>query len=398
MRNYILVLLIITASLLNANYKVLERSPQRMVIHFNIKDFSISEGEDFTFVNIPNWTTEAVPGTPDLPFIILNVAIPPGGNIKTKLISKNRENYILTKPVSPIPRIQKGGKTFDFIYEIDSELYTKKIVETVQVLNESRYRYYSFVPIKISPFSYNTAAKEITFCSNLILQIDIEGDTSFRNEIHDKFDLIYKDFILNYETSKYWRTKEIKKINSMSFEKSDFWYKFEVEQNALHKLTYEELSQLPSFCEPDSIRILTMYRKIINDDPQNYEFELIEVPVLVDAGNDGTFDKDDNVYFFKENHEDPRLPIYSTRKIYWITFGGEYKNKPLRINDVLNKNSAIPAGNFRRKKITGYSTREDIDAIIIYPEENVFRSQSEEFRDIHSELSFELKSQQDIFD
>ncbi len=397
MRKFILVLLFVVTALLNANIKVLEQTSERIIIKFDIKDFSISESKNFTFVNIQDWTTEAVPGTPDLPFKTLNVAIPPNGKIKTRIISKNIEKQTLYKTLSPVPRIQRGGRTFEYIYEIDAELYAKRISEHVQILEETRYRYYSIIPVRISPFLYDSNTKELTFCDRMVLQIDIEGDTSFRNEIQDKFDFIYKDFILNYETSKYWRTKQIKQINKIPFEKSDFWYRFEVEQNGLYKLTFEELSQLPSFCEPDSIRILTMYRKIINNDPQNYEFELIEVPAFVDAGNDGSFDEEDNVCFFKENYEDPGLPIYYNKKIYWLTFGGYYKNKPLRIEDFLNKDSAIPVENFQRKKITEPPSREDIDAIIIYPEENVFQTQSEELESFHPELNFELKSQEDIF-
>ncbi len=397
MRKYIFVLLFVVTTLLNADIEILEQAPERIIIQFDIKDFSISESKNFAFVNIQDWTTETVPGTPDLPFKILNVAIPPNGKIKTRIISKNIQKQTLYKTLSPVPRIQRGGRTFEYIYEIDAELYAKKISEHVQILEETRYRFYSIIQVRITPFLYDSNTQKLTFCDRMVLQIDIEGDTSFRNEIQDRFDFIYKDFILNYETSRYWRTKQIKQINKIPFEKSDFWYRFEVEQKGLYKLAFEELSQLPSFCEPDSIRILTMYRKIINGDPQNYEFELIEVPAFVDAGNDGSFDEDDNVYFFKENYEDPGLPIHSTKKIYWLTFGGYYESRPLRIVDPLNKDSAIPVENFERKKIIQPPSREDIDAIIIYPEENVFQTQSEELEGFHPELNFEPKSQADIF-
>ncbi|MCK4694824.1 MAG: hypothetical protein KAT74_03635, partial [Candidatus Cloacimonetes bacterium] len=397
MRKYILVLLFVVTALLNADIEILEQAPERIIIQFDIKDFSISESKNFTFVNIQDWTTETVPRTPDLPFKILNVAIPPYGKIKIRIISKNIEKQTLYKTLSPVPQIQRGGKTFEYIYEVNEELYAKKISEYVQILEKTRYRHYSIIPIRFFPFSYNATTKQLTICDKMILQIDIEGDTSFRNEIQEKFDFIYKDFLLNYETSKYWRTQEIKKINSIPFEKSDFWYKFEIERNGLYKLTYNELSQLPLFCEPDSIRIFTMYRKIINNDPQNYEFELIEVPALVDDGNNGTFEEDDNVYFFKENYEDPRLIKYTNKKIYWLTFGGYYENKPLRIEEFLNKDSAIPVENFQRKKIIQPPSREDIDAIIIYPEENVFQTQSEELEGLHSDLVCELKSQAEIF-
>jgi hypothetical protein len=360
---------------------------------------SIEDGSDFAYIIVSDWTKEGLSGAPALAFKMLNIAIPPHGHIKTKVLSQNVQRKILNKPVSPVPTIRKGGKTFDYIFEIDQNLYSRKRDEMIQVLDETRAGFFTVIPIKFSPFNYNVATREFTYCDELVLQIDITGDTSFYNQLSGKFENVYQDFILNYQSAKYWKTRVSRKINSIPFEKSDFWYKFKLPQDGLYELTFEELSQLPSFCDPASVRIVTMYREVVANDPQQYFFKLKEIPVYMEDGNDGSFDKGDRIFFFRENYEAPELIQHSDKKIYWLTIGGEYDNEPLRLQDIKNVNTAEQVEKFIRKipKIPSRG-REGIQCIIIYPEQGVFEAQAEELENLHSDLVCELKSQADIFD
>jgi hypothetical protein len=268
----------------------------------------------------------------------------------------------------------------------------------IQVQEETRAGFFTVIPIKFSPFNYNVASRELTYCDELVLLIDITGDKSFHNQLSGKFENVYQDFILNYQSAKYWKTRASRKINSIPFEKSDFWYKFELPQDGLYELTFEELSQLPSFCDPASVRILTMYREIVTNDPQQYFFKLKEVPVYMEDGNDGSFDKGDRIFFFRENYESPELIQHSEKKILWLTIGGEYANEPLRLNDVKNLSTAERVENFVRRLPKIHSReREGIECIIIYPEQGVFEAQAQELANLHSDLVCELKRQADIF-
>lgn len=397
MRFKVLVFLLLSFSLLSAGVYVLEETSNRIVVKITLKDMTIEDGSDFTYIHVSDWTKEGLPGAPALAFKMLNIAIPPHGHIKTKVLSQNVQRKILNKPVSPVPTIRKGGKTFDYIFEIDQNLYSRKRDEMIQVLDETRAGFFTVIPIKFSPFNYNVATREFTYCDELVLQIDITGDTSFYNQLSGKFENVYQDFILNYQSAKYWKTRASRKINSIPFEKSDFWYKFEIPQDGLYELTFEELSQLPSFCDPASVRILTMCREIVANDPQRYYFKLKEIPVYMEDGNDGSFDKGDRILFFRENYEAPGLIQYSDKKIFWLTIGGEYYNEPLRLNDVKNLSTAERVEKFIRKLPKIPSRNDSIQCIIIYPEQGVFETQAEELANLHSDLVCELKSQADIF-
>ena len=399
MRFKVFVFLLLSFSLLSAGVHVLEETSNRIVVKITLDNMTIEEGSNFTYINVLDWTGEGLLGAPDMPLKMLNIAIPPNGLIKTKVLSKNIQRKMLIKPVVPVPIIRKGGKTFDYIYKIDQDLYSHKRDEMIQVQEETRAGFFTVIPIKFSPFNYNAASRELTYCDEIVLQIDITGDTSFHNQLTGKFENVYQDFILNYQSAKYWKTRTSRKINSIPFEKSDFWYKFELPQDGLYELTFEELSQLPSFCDPASVRILTMYREILADDPQQYFFKLKEVPVYIEDGNDGSFDKGDRIFFFRENYESPGLIQHSEKKIFWLTISGEYANEPLRLNEVKNLSTAERVENFLRRlpKIPSRE-REGIECIIIYPEQGVFEAQAQELKNLHSALVCSLETQANIFD
>ncbi|MBC8415117.1 MAG: hypothetical protein ISS80_03895 [Candidatus Cloacimonetes bacterium] len=398
MRFRVFVFLLLSFSLLSAGIYVLEETSERIVVKITLDDMTIEDGSDFTYINVLDWTGEGLPGAPDLAVKILNIAIPPHGYIKTKVLSQNVQRKMLNKPVSPVPTIRKGGKTYDYIFEIDQDLYSRGRAEMIQVQEETRAGFFTVLPIKLSPFNYNAVTFELTYCDELVLQIDITGETSYHNRLSGKFESVYQDFILNYKSAKYWKTRASRKINSIPFEKSDFWYKFELPQDGLYELTFDELSQLPSFTDPASVRILTMYREIVANDPQQYFFKLKEVPIFIEDGNDGSFDKGDRIFFFRENYEVPGLIQYSDKKIFWLTVGGEYDNKPLRLKDIKNVNTVERVENFiRRLPEIPSRGREGIECIIIYPEQGVFEAHAQELANLHSDLVCELKSQADIF-
>ena len=126
MRFKVFVFLLLSFSLLSAGVHVLEETSNRIVVKITLDNMTIEEGSNFTYINVLDWTGEGLLGAPDLAFKILNIAIPPQGQIKTKILSQNVQRKILTKPVSPVPLIRKGGKTYDYIFEIDQDLYSRK--------------------------------------------------------------------------------------------------------------------------------------------------------------------------------------------------------------------------------------------------------------------------------
>ncbi len=386
-------------AVLSANLQILESTPTRLIIEIDLDNYSIQQEMDFTTVHFSDWLDSGIAGAPSLPIKVLNIAIPPNGKISAKIISQKIKKETLEKPIIPTLKIIDEGEMCDFIYEMDEELYSKRDEHFFELLPKIRYRYYQIIPVNISPFLYDAMKNELTISEKMVLEIKISGDVFFRNTIPDKFEKIYKNFIFNYDTAKFWMTKEKNEIPYFHFNESDFWFRFESHQKGLHKLSFQQLSQIPDFCEPDSIRIFTTIREIIDDKTGNYQLQIVELPTLIEAEDDGNFDTRDYVYFLDEFYDDIRLKSYSKQRKYWLTFGGQYPSKPVRIEEGINRNSAFSISDFSRKFPKDLTIREDeIDCLIIFHHD--FLSHSDSLANIHFRnfgVISEIVAQQDIF-
>lgn len=394
------MILMLCFAVLSANLQILESTPTRIIVEIDLDNYSIQQEMDFTTVIFSDWLDSGIAGAPSLPIKVLNIAIPPNGKISAKIISQEIKKESLEKPIRPTLKIIDQGEMCDFFYEVDEELYSKRDEHFFELLPEMRYRYYQIVPINISPFLYDAMKNELTISEKMVLEIKISGDVFFRNIIPDKFEKIYRNFIFNYDTAKFWMTKEKNEISHFRFEESDFWFRFESHQTGLHELSFQQLSQIPAFCEPDSIRIFTTIQKIINQETGDYRLQIVELPTLIEAGDDGKFDPGDYVYFLDEFREDKRLKSYSMQRRYWLTFGGQYHNKPVRIEEGINRNSAFSVSDFSRKFPKDLTNREDeIECLIISHHD--FLSHSDSLANIHFRnfgIISEVVDQQDIFD
>ncbi|HHE38166.1 MAG TPA: hypothetical protein ENL20_06305, partial [Candidatus Cloacimonetes bacterium] len=183
------------------------------------------------------------------------------------------------------------------------------------------------------------------------------------------------------------------------FSDSDFWYRIEVNEDGLFGLFYEELSQLPDFVDPDSVRIFRGIRKTIPGEKDRTEFIVQEVPLFINDGNDGKFDEEDYVYFYNEKSEDDVINRYSGKTVFWLTFGGEYNNKPARNMDFQNYDNVLRVSDFNRYHHQETDDRNrQVNYLMIYP--NAFLSQTEDLDQIHLDnygLISENVDQQTIF-
>ena len=395
-----LLIFVLSAFLLNGKIEILEQSRERSLITISVQGYQIHEDRNFTYINLENWTNTGEIGAPALPNKFINIAVPPQGNISVNIIYEKTSIKYFRLPLQPVPRIIKSGETSDFIFEIDEELFSRGSDRFLVIGEKLRFRFNEYFPVKISPFLYDHSARKLEIIEELILEINIEGDHSFRNEIPDKFDRIYEDFFINYNSSKSWKTKSDRKINSMPFSDSGFWYRIEVEDEGICGLFLAELSQLPDFVESDSVRIFRGIRKENLGEKERTEFLVQEIPIFIESGNDGRFDEEDFVLFSHEILVDDIHHRYSGKTVFWLTFGGEYHSKPARSPDLRNIDNILNVSDFNQYSPPETNDRDrQVDCLMISP--SVFISQSEELAQIHLDnygLSSEIIDQQTTFD
>ncbi|MBT3168645.1 MAG: T9SS type A sorting domain-containing protein [Candidatus Cloacimonetes bacterium] len=359
------------------NITVVEETAKELIVKIEIVDFQLNYGAEFAEITLENGLQNSEAGSPDIPFLNLNLAVPPNGNLRYSIVSQKKEKLKLQKPILPVAKIVKNSSTHDFIYHVDVEKY-RQINDLIVKNGKSQYRSFSLIPLKISPFQYNHQNLELEVITELTLKIDIIGQTNYHQMIDEDFEFLYPKFILNYKTAKFWKNIPQRFFVKMPFAKSEFWYKMLASKSSDNYMDFAELSQLPQFCDPASVRLFTM-RKVEG------KYEVIELPIFIENGNKMEFEQNTKIYFTAENNEN-----------YWLTFGSEFLGKPKRIFQKNELSQKVIS--FQKKEIKPKNTKTDLELIIIYPKANVFQNQTAELAEIHSDLIAELKSQAEIFD
>ena len=386
-------ILILLPMILNSKLIVLKETPELILLQFKPDKFSLSDHNEFTSINYDNFQSSGESGAPSLPKKSIDIAVPPNGNIALKIISKQTKKITLQKPLVPIPQMVKNGKTADEIYRINPDLYKHKNA-FVSILPKTNFRQYNIVPLEICPFSYDFSAGELTALEEITFQIEINGNTSFKSYVFDGFEDIYQNLILNYKTAKFWQNRQLRKITHFDFSNSDFWYKIRIPSGGVYQLSYEQLRQLPVFCEPASLRLFTAFR--LKKEGKYSSFTTLEIPLQIISKSEDKFQKNDVVRF---KFEIPENIISRGKYVCWLTFGGDFSGNPLR-TDKLSIHHAQNISSFERyypPEILG-KTR-GLNTIIIYPSE--FEEFADSLNSLHQRAFGtigEIVNQQDIFD
>ena len=400
MKKGLLLLLVIIPLTLSANFNLNSLSLSNFIINYKVESYNIYQENGFSHIYIQDFTNQQTSGQPELPYKEFCIGVPPNGDIEVIVKSLEKETIELETMLSPVPMIITSGKTSEYLYQINHDLYDKQEKNFIQVMDKTKYRFNSIVPIRFYPVTYNQQTNEITICKNIEIEIKINGDVRYRNYIDEKNEVSASKFIINYNHARNWKEKNTITSTKMPFERSDFWYKLTTDRAGWHEITYDDLKILPEFCDPAQIRMLTM---VAADTDDRAIFELLEVPIYTDIADGSSFEESDRIIFKRGQLPDVKS-YYNNEMTFWLTFGGEFQTDPARLesNPSLSYYSSI--SDFHQKDISNNrSFRENVDGVIIFPgyltssQINVFETHAQDFAQLHPDMNFIIKSQSEIF-
>ncbi len=397
MKKWVMLIMLLPAIFLVAEVNVIEQSDESIFVQLTVDNYEMWEQENFTHIGLQDWEYNLETGAPDLPLKQLNIIVPPNGEIAIRIVSKQEEVIYLNKPISPVAQIREAGKTHEYVYNLDQQKYADFTREFITIRENSIYRRFEYIPVEIAPVLFDLATNELRICKEMTIEIRIEGDTDYRNFIEDGYSFLYDSFFLNFPLAAKWRSEKLNYHTKMPFNASDFWYKIQVDELGMYKLDFDVLSELPDFCDPNSLQMFTMYR---TGEPQNYKYEIAELSLLINDENN-LIDENDEVYFENQGLENNRFQNYSQEKYVWLTFGAQIENTELLETDFQTMINVKTIEEMNRKTFPKENRQTEIKGVLIYPEAGVFESHCDELIALHPEFpdsAFIKKSQADIFD
>ena len=337
--------LLICLSWADAKIRVLESSPSGMVVEFTLDDYRLDQEGDFIALTGSNMASLAIPGSPDLPYAELKMGIPPGAGINATILSSSKVKQTLSHPLRPIPNMEERDGMSYSNYQINEASYRELKWQGLQVLPETTFRGYSFIPVAIYPFAYDgNLGLEIT--NSAIISLTISGNVAYRSQADsDPLSGIILDQLVNKEFARNWQSFMRPAINYVDFSRSDWWVRVETDQDGLFKISPAQLSALPlADVDPRSFRIFSTNGAVRPSDVLQEGAVLEEIPIKVYGESDGVFSGADYILFYGSDRDGQAKNLaidslryynpYSKNTVYWLTFGGDFPGSPKRINKI----------------------------------------------------------------
>jgi len=386
----LVLMLVLCVGLTGVTIRTLEEIPGSITLKIDFNDYEIEQSNEFTHIYLDDWFGNEISGSPELPLKRLNFIIPQDGWLSAEILAIDSYVDMIHNPVAPVPQIIKADETHRYNYFINDDLYDSDFSEFIEIEDPQHYRYYEYVPLTIKPVLL-TNDKNLHICRSMTIQIDIGGDLRSNFQFRDQFSGIYSELFFNYDKGRNWQSRIENDVDRIPFERSDFWYQFDLLDQGLYRLSQAELSNLPDFYDPASLRVLTMDRVGDEDKPGGYRFALREIPLLID--------QDSGEVFFSFQKSEEQFPVYAEYDRLWLTFGGDFPTQPLRTSNEFRDSEVGDVTGFTafEPKTTRNSSR-NVNCLFIHPQE--FLTQTQELAQFHNDfygLGTDLIDQQEIF-
>jgi len=190
-------------------FDVLSQEAGRLELGFSLDQLALEKvqagGELFDAVSIPGGVLRGEDGHPGLPVISKLIAMPRGSRAHVEVLARREETLpgLRLFPVQPDDAER---------FVMDESAYlapTLDTVPTARIGEPGMMRGMQVASLQINPVRYDPLTREMRVTRSLDLEIRFDGGTvEAAGFIPESFDHLYRDMVLNYEDSGYYREGE----------------------------------------------------------------------------------------------------------------------------------------------------------------------------------------------
>jgi len=299
-------------------------------------------------------------GKPLLPLRTFHIGIPENSRCSVELLSIETE---LMSPIEvlPVPTIDLSEELSEYDFKKDEGFYSVNryypseefFAKLPSFLRDQR-----ILPLTVPVARYNPVQKSLTVVTRIKVRVSFSPPGSGKPWKEDRFERIYRELLLNYESSKLWRITNggVKQVDD-PFVHSNFWYRISTTEEGLHRVGHEDLRALgvnPSSINPRTIRLYNGGGKPLPQQVSEPRPELREIPLWFVGEEDGSFDSEDYLVFYGVPTSGWKYDIqaddysyfqnpYTDTNVFWLTWGGE-EGLRMQVQDgsIQNPNPFVP--------------------------------------------------------
>ena len=346
---------------------IFEWQPQEIMIESNTV-----EGQTYKNISFLNGDIISEIGAAGIPWRILTIGVPSEG-IQSVQITNFESKTLSNIKVSPVPHPYKDSKGItNYSYVINDMKYSESAIQSksvYQLLDSKKFRDFNVQKLMLTPFSYDAANQNLIVHSKIRVEINFTKSTTYANyKKSSKFDIYYKDFILNFEAAKNWQIQKqrLSKLGQTASLPSGPFYRIPVTEDGLYKISVSTLQNSGISLDNININSIQMFNNgghilsyKVNDEHYNPPYTM-EIPISVfDQNNNNIFDGTDYIIFYGKAVDswfyDPNTRSFSYQKhpyatvnYYLVTFTG-VNGKRMNI-EPLTAQAGFPAAEYHIKR------------------------------------------------
>ncbi len=309
--------------------RLIQNDPGRIVLKLDLSSYETRlqrvETGTFAHLSIPGLGLTGEVGRPQLPVEGVLIGIPAGAQPSLKVLDDQSRRDTLAQHPIPVARLRmemdathptprNAGRSFvpDAATYSANRLYPSSAARLGRV---GTWRSQRYVSVEFFPLQYNPVGKQLLFHQSLRVEVSLSypGGTGAAalGQVVDEgaYESVLKSSLLNYDTSKSWRTASLPAPRAGASRAADYaggpWYKVEVNADGMYKIACD---RLPAGIDANTLRLF-------KEDKQLGTKRELAISVLGDWTTCNA--ADDYIEFFGQAANTK----YTDTNIYWLTYG-----------------------------------------------------------------------------
>jgi hypothetical protein len=271
------------------------------------------EGAATQVIELPGVSQASQPGKPQLPVVTALVGVPAQADVQLVIRSQESQRlsgvYRLAPAASPAPlreSLTPGEWTTSFEpgVHLSEAVYPPQpaAVEADAWLRDQR-----VVRVALYPFQYQPGTGELEWLTRMEIELRFDGAESDQRwtapvsvgGAADPFEAVLRGALINYESARAWRSASPPASppapDRLAAQNGEASYKIGVDADGIYRLTYADLQAAGLEVNQIDPRLLQM------------SSQGVDVAILVQGEQDGSFDPGDYVLFYGEAFRGDRL-------------------------------------------------------------------------------------------